>query len=196
MPSRAFEPAHDVVDFPAADRRDRGAARVEAAALRRARGIGNRAFERDACSRQDRRGDPGSRRAAPPYRGAAARSKIVCVSPASGDLAEIHHDDPVGHVADDREVVGDEEIGEVALLAAGRAGGSGSAPAPRRRARWSARRARSAPDRAPARGRSRCAAAARRRTGADSGRGAAGRGRPARAARPRARSARAPDASR
>ncbi len=32
------------------------------------------------------------------------------------DLAEIHHRDPVGDVADDGEVVRDEEIGEVELL--------------------------------------------------------------------------------
>ena len=32
------------------------------------------------------------------------------------DLAEVHHRDAVGDVADDGEVVGDEEVGEVELL--------------------------------------------------------------------------------
>ena len=32
------------------------------------------------------------------------------------DPAEVHHGDPVGDVADDREVVGDEDVGEVELL--------------------------------------------------------------------------------
>ena len=77
--------------------------------------------------------------------------------------AEIHHADAVGDVIDDREVVADEQIGEAAAGAAGPSSGSGSAPAPRRRAPRSARRRPGTPDCSPARGRSRCAGAGRRR---------------------------------
>src|SRR5205807_6097661 len=32
------------------------------------------------------------------------------------DLAEVHHGDPVAQVADDRQVVGDEQVGQVELV--------------------------------------------------------------------------------
>ena len=60
------------------------------------------------------------------------------------DLAEVHHRDPVGDVADDREVVRDEEVREPELALQLRRAGSRPAPGSRRRARRRARRAPSA----------------------------------------------------
>ena len=140
----------------------RRAARMEGAARRRVERVRHLARDRRARLAAHRP-DPGWRRAACAYRdGAAGRT-------ASGrreldQPAEIHHADPVGDLVDHREVVRDEQVGEARAAPAGPSSGSGSAPAPRRRAPRSARRRRGTPARPPARARSRCAGAARRRT--------------------------------
>ena len=51
------------------------------------------------------------------------------------DAAQVHDADARRHVPDHGQVVADEEIGQVEAGPAGRASGSGSAPAPTRRAR-------------------------------------------------------------
>ena len=69
---------------------------------------------------------------------------------------------------DHREVVADEQVGQAQAPGAAPPAGSGSAPARRRRARWSARRRPRCAGAAPARGRSPRAGAGRRRAGRDS----------------------------
>ena len=91
------------------------------------------------------------------------------------DPAEVHDPDPVADVLDDREVVGDEQVGQVEVARAGRAAGSGSGSGSTRRARRPARRRRRTPGPARAPGRCRCAGAGRPRTRA----GSAGRSRAA-----------------
>ena len=56
------------------------------------------------------------------------------------DLAGVHHRDPVAHLGDDAEVVGDQDDGRARSRRAGCASGRGSAPGSSRRARSSARR--------------------------------------------------------
>ena len=94
----------------------------------------------DGSSRGRPRGS-GSPRAAPRCTGAADRR----TAPRPPDLREppeVHHDDPVAHVPHDVQVVADEQVGQAVLALELMRAGSGSAPAPRRRARSSARRAR------------------------------------------------------
>ncbi len=55
--------------------------------------------------------------------GCRGRSKSSSVVGELDDLAEVHDRDPVAHVADDREVVGDEDVREPELVAAGRRAG-------------------------------------------------------------------------
>ena len=56
------------------------------------------------------------------------------------DLAGVHHRDPVAHLGDDAEVVGDQHDRRARSRRAGCASGRGSAPGSSRRARSSARR--------------------------------------------------------
>ena len=101
------------------------------------------------------------------------------------DLAGVHDGRPLAHLSDDGQVVGDQDHRQARARRSATRAARGSAPAPSRRARWSARR-RAAPSgctRAPSR--SRRAVACRPRTRAGSGRCAVRRrSRPARAARP------------
>ena len=94
------------------------------------------------------------------------------------DLAEVHDGDAVGDVADDREVVRDEEVRQPELRLQLARGGSRPAPGSRRRAPRPARRAPSSSGSARARVRRRSAGAGRRRTRAGSGSRARARDRP------------------
>ena len=85
------------------------------------------------------------------------------------DPAVLHHHDVVGHRADDREIVADEQIGEIVAPSAARAGARRSASAPSGRAPRSARRAPRPWASGSSRGQWRCAGAGRRRIHADSG---------------------------
>ena len=99
-----------------ADRLGEGAAGVEAAAggrVDRVRRIAGERRHLGAAVGIDARA---SRRAAPPYRGGAARSKTSSDGADLGDLAEIHHQHPVGDEAHDVEVVADEDVGQAELL--------------------------------------------------------------------------------
>ena len=102
---------------PAAIRRV-AAARVEGAAGRRV-APGRRPRPAGGCARaaaQARIGHRAPPRAAPRCRGAAARRRAPSVGAELDDAADIHHRDTVGDVLDDREVVRDEEVGEVELV--------------------------------------------------------------------------------
>ena len=95
------------------------------------------------------------------------------------DLAQVHDRHAVGHVLHHRQVVRDEQVGQVELRPGGPRAGSGSAPGSTRRAPTPARRTRSASAAAPAPGRRRCAGAGRPRTRAGTGCSARGSGPPA-----------------
>jgi len=116
------------------------AARVEGAARRRVRGDGTSpdSTMRWRCALGSARA---RRRAATWCRdgGAGVQGGRGC---ALHDLAEVHHRHVIRDVLDDREIVGDEEVGEPpALLQVGEQV-SGPAPGPTRRARSPARRGR------------------------------------------------------
>ena len=98
--------------------------------------------------------------------GVLGRAEDALDRTALDDLALLHHADPVGQLAHDAEVVGDEQHrhAEPDLCVLERL--RGSAPARSRRARWSARRRSAGPARWPAPWRSSRAGAARRRAGA------------------------------
>ena len=98
------------------------------------------------------------------------------------ELAEIHDGDPVADVADDAEVVGDEDVRQLELVLKILRAGSASATGSRRRAPRPARRRRRASAGARAPARSRSAGAGRPRTRAGSGCSARARARPSRAA--------------
>ena len=128
---------------------------------------------------------PGSRRAAsasPVKRGAelrhraeqplrvgmARRAEQLRATGASSTLRPgVHHHDPLGHLGDDAEVVGDQHDRGADLGASGPASGRGSAPGWSRRARSSARRRSAASGCRRAPWRSSRAGACRPRAGAD-----------------------------
>ncbi len=56
------------------------------------------------------------------------------------DASRVHHREPVAHLGQDREVVGDEQHRQARARPAAASGAAGPAPAPSRRARSSARR--------------------------------------------------------
>ena len=85
-----------------------------------------------------------------------------------GDPARVQHRDAVGDLRGDPEVVGDEHDAATDLVAQPARAGAAPAPAPSRRARWSARRRRSAPGHPRWPSRSSRAGAARRRARAGS----------------------------
>ena len=66
---------------------------------------------------------PGTAESSASVYGCRGRSKSSSVGGDLDDLAEVHDRDPVAHVPDDRQVVGDEDVGEVELVAAGRRAG-------------------------------------------------------------------------
>ena len=103
----------------------------------------------------------GWRRAARGCTGARGRGRLVGRA-VLDERAGAHHGDVVGDLADDGEVVGDEQVADAEVASAGRRAARGSGPARRRRAPRPARRRRRARARARARGRWRPAGAGRR----------------------------------
>ena len=97
---------------------------AEAAARRRSTGVGSSPVSTMRC-----------RSRSAPGRAPATADSSACVYGCSGaseqlvgrrdlhDLAEVHHRDPVGDVADDGEVVRDEQVGEPELAPAARRAG-------------------------------------------------------------------------
>ena len=122
-----------------------------------------------------------------PRVGLRGRVEDLFHRPLLDDLAGLHHDDAIGEIANHRQVVGDEEVGQAEFATQVL-----EQVDHLRLDRDVERRDRLVADdqlraRAPAPGRWRCAGAGRRRTGAGSARHARARGRPARAARRRGR---------
>ena len=112
------------------------------------------------------------------------------------DLAQVHHGDPVGQHPGERQVVGDEQVGQARARAAGPASAAGARCGSRRRASRPARPRPPAPGPSPAPRRSPRAGAGRRTARAGSGPRSPRRGAGRRPRARRAPAARAPRARR
>ena len=145
------------------------AARAEPAARRRIdRARASRPRERCVCAVVPSADPaPAPPTAAPACRDATGDSYTSSRGTGLDDLPEIHHRHAVGDVADDREIVGDEEVRQTEPGLEILEQVDDLRPGSTRRAPRPARRAPAPRDRGPGLGPRRCAAADRRRTHAD-----------------------------
>ena len=89
---------------------------AEPAARRRVERRGHLALEQDPLARAASRPASGPPTSAPRCRGGSGGRKPLRSAPVSMIRPEVHHRDPVGDVADHRQVVGDEDVGDAELL--------------------------------------------------------------------------------